>query len=108
MYHRILVPLDGSPTAEAGLRHAIGLASALKAKLVLLHVMDDFALMMEMSSVSAAPAPAACCGSARAGLVAKQDAFESLAPMGGHPGSRRMLFYRSMQQVAATPVRPGL
>lgn len=52
MYHRILVPLDGSPTAEAGLRHAIDLASALKAKLVLLHVMDDFALMVEMSSVT--------------------------------------------------------
>ena len=51
MYHRILVPLDGSPTAEAGLRHAIGLAAALKAELVLLHVMDDFALTMEMSSV---------------------------------------------------------
>ena len=52
MYHRILVPLDGSPTAEAGLRHAIGLASALKAKLVLLHVMDDFVLTMGMSSVT--------------------------------------------------------
>ena len=52
MYQRILVPLDGSPTAEAGLRHAIGLAAALKAKLVLLHVMDDFALMVEMSSVT--------------------------------------------------------
>ena len=52
MYHRILVPLDGSPTAEAGLRHAIGLAAALKAELVLLHVMDDFALMVEMSSVT--------------------------------------------------------
>ncbi len=51
MYHRILVPLDGSPTAEAGLRHAIGLAAATKAKLVLLHVIDDFALMVEMSSV---------------------------------------------------------
>ena len=52
MYHRILVPLDGSPTAEAGLRHAIDLASALKAKLVLLHVMDDSALTMGMSSVT--------------------------------------------------------
>ena len=52
MYHRILVPLDGSPTAEAGLRHAIDLAAALKAKMVLLHVMDDFALMVEMSSVT--------------------------------------------------------
>ena len=52
MYHRILVPLDGSPTADAGLRHAIDLASAVKAKLVLLHVTDDFALMVEMSSVT--------------------------------------------------------
>ena len=52
MYHRILVPLDGSPTADAGLRHAIDLASAVKAKLVLLHVMDDFALMVELSSVT--------------------------------------------------------
>lgn len=52
MYHRILVPLDGSPTAEAGLREAISLASALKAKVVLLHVIDDFALMVEMASVT--------------------------------------------------------
>lgn len=52
MYERILVPLDGSPTAEAGLRHAIGLAAALKSRLVLLHVMDDFALMVEMASVA--------------------------------------------------------
>jgi nucleotide-binding universal stress UspA family protein len=52
MYQRILVPLDGSPTAEAGLREAVGLAAALKAKLVLLHVIDDFGLMVEMSSVA--------------------------------------------------------
>ncbi len=52
MYERILVPLDGSATAEAGLRHAIPLAAALKSKLVLLHVMDDFALMVEMASVA--------------------------------------------------------
>ena len=52
MYHRILVPLDGSPTADAGLRNAIGLAAAIKAKLVLLHVIDDFALLVEMASVT--------------------------------------------------------
>lgn len=52
MYQRILVPIDGSPTAEAGLRHAVGLAAALKAKIVLLHVMDDFALLVEMSAVA--------------------------------------------------------
>lgn len=52
MYERILVPLDGSPTAEAGLRHAIALAAALKSRLVLLHVMDDFAVMVEMASIA--------------------------------------------------------
>ncbi len=52
MYERILVPLDGSATAEAGLRHAIPLAAALKSRLVLLYVLDDFALMVEMASVA--------------------------------------------------------
>lgn len=56
MYQRILVPLDGSATAEAGLRHAIDLAAALNAKLVLLHVMDDFALTVEMASVASSDA----------------------------------------------------
>jgi nucleotide-binding universal stress UspA family protein len=50
MYQRILVPLDGSATAERGLREAIALASALKARLCLLHVLDDFPMRVEMSS----------------------------------------------------------
>ena len=52
MYHRILVPLDGSPTAERGLREAIRLAAQLKGKLRLLHVIDDFPVLMEMSTIS--------------------------------------------------------
>lgn len=52
MYQRILVPLDGSPTAESGLREAIGLAAELKAKLLLLHIVDDFAMLVEMSVVA--------------------------------------------------------
>jgi nucleotide-binding universal stress UspA family protein len=52
MYKRILVPLDGSDTSERGLREAIGLAVEQKAKLVLLHVVDDFPLMMEGSAVA--------------------------------------------------------
>jgi nucleotide-binding universal stress UspA family protein len=52
MYRRILVPLDGSAMAERGLREAIGLATALKASVFLLHVVDDFATLMEMSSVA--------------------------------------------------------
>ncbi len=49
MYKRILVPLDGSATAERGLREAIGLARDVKARLHLLHVIDAFPLMVELS-----------------------------------------------------------
>lgn len=52
MYQRILVPLDGSETAESGLQEAIGLAAELKARLVLLHIVDDFTMLVEMSAVS--------------------------------------------------------
>ena len=54
MYTRILVPLDGSETAQQGLRHAIGLAAsqppAQRARLLLLSVIDDFASLMELSA----------------------------------------------------------
>jgi nucleotide-binding universal stress UspA family protein len=42
MYKRILVPIDGSSTAQRGLREAIELARALKAPahLVVLHVVE--------------------------------------------------------------------
>lgn len=51
MYQRILVAIDGSPTAERGLQEAIRLAKPLHATLLLLHALDDFAVMMEMSAV---------------------------------------------------------
>jgi nucleotide-binding universal stress UspA family protein len=53
MYSKILVPLDGSHTAQRGLQEAIGLAKALKtpSQLRLLHVIDDFPILMEMSTV---------------------------------------------------------
>ncbi len=41
MYKRILVPLDGSDTAQRGLTEAIGLARELSASLQLLHVVTD-------------------------------------------------------------------
>lgn len=42
MYKRILVPLDGSSTANLGLKEALRLARSQKASLCLLHVVDEF------------------------------------------------------------------
>ena len=51
MYQRILVPLDGSTTSERGLREAIKLASGQQSTLFFLHVVDDFRMLVEMTSV---------------------------------------------------------
>jgi nucleotide-binding universal stress UspA family protein len=40
MYTRILVAVDGSPTSEHALRHAVGLAKGLSAALRIAHVVD--------------------------------------------------------------------
>lgn len=40
MHYRILVPLDGSRSAERSLREAIALAARERARLCLLHVLD--------------------------------------------------------------------
>jgi nucleotide-binding universal stress UspA family protein len=50
MYKRIMVPIDGSETAERGLQEAIGLASRLNARLCLLNVTSDFPIMVEMAN----------------------------------------------------------
>ena len=52
MYARILVPIDGSPTAEAGLDEAIRLALRLGATLVLLHVVNERPLMLETAAAA--------------------------------------------------------
>lgn len=44
MFRRILVPIDGSTTSNRGLEKAIGLASDQKAKICLLHVVDELAV----------------------------------------------------------------
>ena len=44
MFCRILVPIDGSTTSNRGLEEAIGLASDQKAKICLLHVVDELAV----------------------------------------------------------------
>lgn len=46
MYQRILVPVDGSPTSEAGLSEAVKLAKLTGASIQLVHVIDDLPFMM--------------------------------------------------------------
>ena len=41
MYRKILVPLDGSPTSQQGLKQAIRLARDDRARLRLVHVLDE-------------------------------------------------------------------
>lgn len=50
MIRRILVPIDGSDTAQRGLQQATEFAKAFDASLVLLHVVEYYPVMMEMAS----------------------------------------------------------
>jgi len=53
-YRRILVPVDGSPTSNAGLREAIRLAKGQETALQLVHVADQhFIAAMGMETASA-------------------------------------------------------
>jgi nucleotide-binding universal stress UspA family protein len=52
MYRRILVPIDGSDTAQRGLQEALGLAKAFDSSLVLLHVVEYYPMMMEMATAT--------------------------------------------------------
>ncbi len=47
MYSRILVPVDGSAPAEAGLREAIRLAVAARSKVVVLNVVNEFPILLD-------------------------------------------------------------
>lgn len=54
MYRRILVPVDGSAISKLGLRHAVGLAAEQGARLRVLNVLDDMALVPMMDGYPAA------------------------------------------------------
>ncbi len=56
MYARILVPVDGSPTSEAGLAEAIRLARSSRGALRLLHVVDDMP-PLPMSAINGVAMP---------------------------------------------------
>lgn len=53
MYKRILVPIDGSATANKGLEEATRLAAGLHATLVLLHVVNEHPAVLETASAIA-------------------------------------------------------
>lgn len=51
-YQRLLVPVDGSATAQRGLAEAIALAKVCDASVVLLSVVEYYPMMMEMASAT--------------------------------------------------------
>jgi len=53
MFKRILTPIDGSETSRRGLRAAIGLAKAQRARLAILHVVDAMPVFASLEGVSA-------------------------------------------------------
>ncbi len=55
MFRRILVPVDGSPCANRGLRAAIDLAREQKSSVILLHVVDQTVLAQSLGAVDYVP-----------------------------------------------------
>jgi nucleotide-binding universal stress UspA family protein len=53
MYQRILVPVDGSPTSNAGLAEAIRLAKLTGARMRVLHVVDEMPYLMRADGYAA-------------------------------------------------------
>lgn len=54
-YRKILVAVDGSSAAAKGLREAIRLAKAERARLVILHVVDEYPAFAALDGMVAAP-----------------------------------------------------
>jgi nucleotide-binding universal stress UspA family protein len=52
MYHRILVPIDGSATSERGLDEALAVAASLGSEVRLIHVVDDASLVMNSAALA--------------------------------------------------------
>jgi nucleotide-binding universal stress UspA family protein len=55
-YRTILVAVDGSTASNKGLREALRLAKAERAKLCILHVVDEFQAFAATDAMAAAPA----------------------------------------------------
>lgn len=55
MFRRILVPVDGSPCANRGLREALELAREQKSTVVLLHVVDETVIAQSLATIDYMP-----------------------------------------------------
>jgi nucleotide-binding universal stress UspA family protein len=55
-YRKILVAVDGSPASNKGLREAIRLAKAGRARLFIVHVVDEFQAFASTDGLMVAPA----------------------------------------------------
>lgn len=103
---RILVPTDFSPTADAALDYAFGLAEKFDASLQLLHVLDDPFVFEGMSAeayISEAPV-------LRTAML--EDARERLrhraAPRGGVPVETEVLFGHGARTIAEYAAERGI
>lgn len=52
MYKRILVPIDGSATAEVGLKEAIRMAQLTQASMRMIHVVDELSFALTVDAYS--------------------------------------------------------
>lgn len=52
MYQKILVPIDGSPTAKRALQEAIALAKLTHAQIALVHVYTDIAYLVDENYIN--------------------------------------------------------
>jgi nucleotide-binding universal stress UspA family protein len=50
MYKRIMVPVDGSPTSNAGLNEAIRLAKLTQGRVLLMYAIDDLSFSMSLQA----------------------------------------------------------
>jgi len=121
-YKRILVPIDGTPTSNRGLREAVGFAKAQKARLQLVHVVDVHNAMLTGLSGGAAVTDIAAALEERgrrlvekavalvrkSGLACETVLLESLSGPAAEPIVRQARKWRADLIVIGTHGRRGL